>query len=196
MAGGAPVETDLGYTSLKGSLTFANLAISASPSKSVVCKKDGPNTVTLTASGLSTYTWTPGGQGASIVVTPSVAGTTGTGVVNYFVTGTDATSGCKSIAAKVTVSVSACTGLADNNSNGYNINVFPNPAVNGKSTVNGLTGTNVITVYNSLGQVVFNQTVSTETVEIDLSNQASGNYMVKISDSNSQARIIKLVNQN
>jgi hypothetical protein len=196
LAGGSPVQTNLGYTSLKASLTFSNLAISASPSKSVVCRKDGPLTVTLTATGLSTYTWTPGGVGASIAVTPSVAGTTGTGVVNYFVTGTDAGSGCKSVAAKVTVSVSACTGLADNNSNGYNINVFPNPSVSGKSAVNGLIGTNVITVYNTLGQVVLNQTVSSEIFEIDLSNQASGNYMVKITDSNSESRIIKLVNQN
>lgn len=196
ISGGAPVQTNLGYTSLKGALTFDNLAITSSASKYIVCKKDGPLTVTLTASGLSTYTWTPGGVGASIVVTPSVAGTTGTGSVNYFVTGTDAASGCKSVASKVTVTVSACTGIAANSSNGYNVSVFPNPSVNGKTNVTGLVGTNVITVYNTLGQVVLNQTVSSESLEIDLSNQASGNYMVRITDSNSESRIIKLVNQN
>ncbi len=97
---------------------------------------------------------------------------------------------------EVTVTVSACTGIAANSSNGYNVSVFPNPSVNGKTNVTGLVGTNVITVYNTLGQVVLNQTVSSESLEIDLSNQASGNYMVRITDSNSESRIIKLVNQN
>lgn len=198
---GAPIgsalsQADRGYIAIGAVVNTGVTDITATATRTLFCKNGEPKTATLTASGLSTYTWTPGGQGASIVVSPTIAGTTGTGTVNYFVTGTDAASGCKSSALKISAKIIACTGLADNNSNGYAINVFPNPAVNGKSTVSGLVGTNVITVYNTLGQVVLNQTVSTETSTIDLSNQSSGNYVVKITDSNNESRIIKMINQN
>lgn len=196
LSGGTPVQTSLDYVSLKASLTYSMLNVEASATPTLLCKNGLPKVVTLSATGMDTYTWNPGGPGASISVTPVIAGTTGTGNVNYFVTGTDAGSGCKSEAVKLTVKIIACTGLADNNSNGFNINVFPNPAVNGKSTISGLVGTNVITIYNTLGQVVYTKNVSDESVTIDLSNQASGNYMIKITDSNNESRMIKMVNQN
>ena len=197
--GSALVNVDRGYLAIGAVVTTTALNISALASKTVVCKKDGPNTVTLTAtgSGPNTFTWTPGGVGASVAVTPSVAGaSTATGVVYYTVVGTETVTGCKTAASTVSVAVSLCTGLATNNSNGYDIKLFPNPAVNGKSTITGLVGTNSITVLNTLGQVVLTQVVTEESTSIDLSNFASGNYLVKITGDNSESRLIKVVNQN
>jgi len=195
--GGALTPLSYGFLSLAATMSYSATMLSASATKTIVCKKDGPNTVTLTAVGGTgtTFTWTPGGATASIVVTPSVVGTGG-GVQVFNVTGTDGPSGCKTNNASITVSVSLCLGLASNNSNGYDIKLFPNPSVSGKSTITGLVGTNSITVYNTLGQVVFTQLVTEESTLIDLSAQPSGNYIVKITDSNSESRSIKVMNQN
>ncbi|WP_317897191.1 T9SS type A sorting domain-containing protein [Aurantibacillus circumpalustris] len=181
-----------GYFGIEALFTFSNTAVSATASKTLVCKT---NSITLTANGLTTYTWTGGLTGSVVVVTPTVSGTGG-GVAVFTVTGTDAVTGCKGNVAALTVSVSACTGIASNNSNGFDVKLFPNPAANGKSTISGLSGTNRITVYNSIGQVILTQNVSEDTMSLDLSNQPSGNYLVKITDSNSESRTIKVVNQN
>jgi len=196
IAGGSigSAQNHMGYLGMNAVLGFSNTTLEASASKTIVCKQDGPGTVTLTATGMTTYTWAPGGQGASIVVTPTVVNANGN--VNYNVTGTDGPSGCKSSLVVVSVSVSACAGLSSNTSNGYDIKLFPNPSVNGKSTITGLAGTNVITVYNAIGQVVLTQMVTEESVAIDLSNQPSGNYLVKITDTNNESRSVKIMNQN
>lgn len=198
IAGGSigSAQNQMGYLGIQAVLGFTQTEISVAATKTIVCKQDGPGTVTLSAlsDGLDTYTWTPGGQGAIVVVTPTVPGATGS--VNYNVTGTDTQSGCRSTLTSITVSVSACVGLADNNSNGFNINLFPNPTANGKSTITGLVGSNVITVMNTLGQVVAKFTTSEETAGIDLSNQPSGNYIVKITDSSNESRMVKVINQN
>lgn len=193
--GGPQTPADFGFLGIQAVLGYSATTITASASILEICKNDGASSVTLTATGgSSTYTWTPGGTGASIAVTPTVSGASG--LVNYSVTGTDGISGCKSNVASITVSVNACAGLASNTSNGFNIQLFPNPTVNGKSTIAGLTGTNVITIMNTLGQVVATFSVSEETATIDLSNQAVGNYIVKITDSTNQSRMVKLINQN
>ncbi len=75
------------------------------------------------------------------------------------------------------------------------ISVYPNPVVNGKATVSGLEGTNTITVYNMLGQVVLTLTSDREEVSIDLVAQPIGNYLVKITDSNKATKTVKIINQ-
>jgi hypothetical protein len=196
--GAALVQADRGYVAI-GALVNT-IGLTSSASKTVVCKKDGPNTVTLTATGTAdTYSWTSSGNtsvgsGSQIAVTPTVTSTQG--VIIYNVVGTETSSGCQTNKATITVSVSACTALSSLSANGYDVKLFPNPALNGKSKITGLVGTNNVTVYNTLGQVVSTQTVSEDTMTLDLSSQPSGNYMVKISDSNNESRMIKIVNQN
>ena len=195
--GAVPTQVNRGYMGIQAVLGFSNTVITASASQTVVCKSDGPGTVTLTVDGGSTsYNWTPGNlTGSTVVVSPTVASVNG-GNVNYVVTGTDAASGCKSNAVTVQVKVDPCTALSSNTSNGYDLKLFPNPATNGKATITGLVGTNVVTVYNTLGQIVLTLNVSEDTMSLDLSNQPSGNYLVKITDLNKESRLIKVVNQN
>lgn len=196
VAGGAPTQLDYGYLSLEASLTYTAASIEAEASKTVVCKA-GPST-TLTATGANTYTFTRiGGPVTSTagvaIVSPTITGTQG--LVSYSVVGTNTTLGCKTNQAIISVSITACTGLAETDSQLQAVSLFPNPA-NGKATLNGLSGTNSISVINVLGQSVLNLVSDEESVNLDLSNQPSGNYLVKITDSSKETRIMKLVVQN
>ncbi|MBA3664725.1 MAG: T9SS type A sorting domain-containing protein [Bacteroidetes bacterium] len=75
------------------------------------------------------------------------------------------------------------------------VQLYPNPTLNGKTTVAGLEGTNVITVYNILGQTVSTQTTDKDVVTVDLSNQISGTYLVRITNSDNLTKTIKVINQ-
>lgn len=193
LAGGtAPniLPTNLGYFGIEPIYTFTNTSIMASATKSMICRGE---TVTLNAAGgVSTFTWNAAANNAStaaVAVSPTVN-------TVYSVTGTDGPSGCRSNAASVTVSVSACTGLAVNGVSGSEIKLFPNPAVSGKSTISGLDGTNRIVIFNILGQTVSTTTTSEETFTVDLSGQPNGTYLVKITDSTNNSKTVKIVNQN
>lgn len=87
------------------------------------------------------------------------------------------------------------TAIGENATLNNNIVAYPNPAVNGKITIANLEGSNTITVYNMLGSVISTQMSSNSSVLVDLSNQAIGNYFVKITDSNSNSKTVKVINQ-
>lgn len=76
------------------------------------------------------------------------------------------------------------------------LQVYPNPAVSGKATVTGLTGKNMISVYNMLGQEVIKITTDAPTAVIDLNAQPKGIYIVRIKDSADRQKMVKLVHQN
>lgn len=202
IAGGAPNLINVGQLSLSASLGFSNTMISAVASKSAVCNNVAPNTypqsVTLTATGAAgtTYNWTSStGQTfttAVVVATPSIASVSG--AIGYSVTGTEPVSGCKTNVANISVILSKCTGISNNGTFGSNINLYPNP-VNGVSTIEGLVGENTLTVVNMLGQTVLTQVAKEESAKIDFSNLPAGNYFVKITDSNNDSAIIKVLNQ-
>ena len=191
-------QSGIDYFGIEAVYAFSNTAVSVAASKTVICNNKAPNTVqqscTLTATGAAgmTYSWNTTATTSSIVVNPSITATSG--VINYTVTGTDPTSGCVSEPAVITLSLQNCSGVADNGDFGAEIKLYPNPSVNGKSTINGLNGTNVITVYNMIGQAVLTSKTSEESISIDLSGQAAGTYLVKITNEAAQSKTIKLVN--
>ncbi len=184
------LNADLGYFGIEPVYSFTETMLSAVTSKSVICKGEQ---VTLTASGgANTYTWSTAAGGvntASALVSPTVTTT-------YTVVGTNTASGCKTAVASITQTVSLCTGLLVNGTNGSEIRMFPNPTVSGKSTVMGLDGENTITVYNVLGQMVSTLRTNEESATIDLAGQPKGTYLVKIVDGNNSSKTVKIVNQN
>ena len=199
IAGGTPtVFTAGGYLSLGASLGFSATAITASATKTRVCKGESTTINAVGPAGM-TYTWNTAtnpniGTTASLAVTPTVSGTSG--VVNYTVNGTDGASGCKATSAVVTISVAACTSIADNTGFGTTVKVFPAPANNGQLTISGLAGSTYITLSNILGQVV-SQTLSDKMEEtLDVSKLSSGQYMVTVSDGANQSRSFKVLIQN
>lgn len=75
-----------------------------------------------------------------------------------------------------------------------NVKIYPNPVVD-KTTISGLKGNNTIQVYNMIGQLILTQRTQLEEVQIDLSKEATGNYMIRISDAENNSRGVKIIKQ-
>ena len=147
--------------------SLAPPSVSATSNNTLLC---AGQTATLTASGAPTFSWVPGGPGASIVVSPTVTS-------NYTVTGTN-TIGCTN-SSVFTQSVQTCVGINQISLSSSPINVYPNPF---KNKINIITnGTKqVVQIFNTLGSLVFNSLIETEKTEIDLSQQPSGVYFIRM----------------
>jgi hypothetical protein len=199
-AGGtAPTYVDYGYLALAALVTNSTLAVTSSATRSFVCTGTYKETNTLTVTGPTgaTYVWgspvpTASNSLSSVVVTPTIPANSTTLNINYNVYGI--VDGCKTNTSIVTVKVSKCTGIADNSSIS-GISIYPNPAVNGMCTVSGLNSDCNITVFNTLGQAVKEIKATGEEALIDLSGQAAGSYIIKITNSSHESRIVKMVNQ-
>jgi hypothetical protein len=184
-----------GYFGIEAQLLFDQTSISAIASNTLVCR--GASATLNASGGATTYTWNGPSTSAVVSSTAGVAIITPTSTapsVNYTVNGTDGISGCRTNASVITISLSACVGLSSNGVEEYNVSVFPNPANNGKTIINGLQGTNTIQIYNALGQVVNTQNTANETVELNFENLARGSYVIKITGSNNQSKLVKIIN--
>jgi hypothetical protein len=73
--------------------------------------------------------------------------------------------------------------------NTSNVTIFPNPN-NGNITLQSANELGLITICNTLGELVYSQTTKENNTQIDLSNQAPGIYFVKIQD-----QFIKLIKE-
>ncbi len=80
---------------------------------------------------------------------------------------------------------------------GYeSLSVYPNPAVNGKSTISGLQGTNTLVIYDLLGQVISSEVTQNPTTSVDLSKYPKGTYLVRIVSSDNKSKVVKIIYQN
>jgi hypothetical protein len=157
-------------------------SVSANTSNSLICPF---NSVSLTGSGASTYTWNPGNiSGAVISVTPNVTTT-------YTVTGTDV-NGCENMAV-LTQSVATCTGIQNISASGM-ISVYPNPN-NGSFNVEISTNVENVQMFilNSLGQTVMTQSLKEGMNVINANSLAKGIYQYVIMGNNYPASNGKLV---
>ncbi len=139
-------------------------------------------TATLSVSGATTYTWNTTENTASIAVSPTVQTT-------YTVNGTDA-NGCSNNTT-VTQDVSACTGI-ETLTNDASINVYPNP--NNGLFVIELTSASKVTVMNALGQVVIAEIFEAGKHTVNINNESTGVYFVKVMTNNKQ-QIIKVIKE-
>ncbi|PBQ33878.1 hypothetical protein CNR22_19510 [Sphingobacteriaceae bacterium] len=76
-----------------------------------------------------------------------------------------------------------------------NLKVYPNPSINGKTTISGLTGTNSILVYNMLGQAIITETTESSNFEVNLAKQPKGTYLVRITNSQNNIKVVKILNE-
>ncbi|HRG01755.1 MAG TPA: T9SS type A sorting domain-containing protein [Bacteroidia bacterium] len=139
-------------------------------------------TATLSVNGATTYTWSTTENTTDIAVSPTVQTT-------YTVNGTDA-NGCENTTT-VTQDVSLCTGITTL-SNDASVNVYPNPS-KGLFVIE-LTFVSKVTVMNALGQVVIEETFDAGKHTININNEATGVYFVKVMTNNKQ-QIIKLIKE-
>ncbi len=160
-----------------------NVSITLSTASNTVCANQG--TINVTASGASTYTWSPFASNAPVVTvnTPTNPGTYALGV-----TGTSSLGCTKNYTT--TLVVSLCTGIANNSIESNSAVVYPNPFTS-ELTVSGVSG--AIEVINALGQVVLTTTIS-ESQTINTSSFAKGVYFIKVKNTDSKGtQTIKVI---
>ncbi|MDI1354433.1 MAG: T9SS type A sorting domain-containing protein [bacterium] len=162
---------------------YPNPTVTAIASKTAVCAPGGP--VTLTANGATTYLWSGGQTASSITVSP----TTGT---TYTVKGIDS-KGCAS-SAIVTVNVLSCTEVTEHLASDFNITVFPNPS-EGVFVISSREKTQAhVLITDVTGKVLLTKLIELGSdTKIDLINQPSGFYFLRIitSDTVTRLKIVK-----
>lgn len=139
---------------------------------------------TLSATGASTYSWSPIIP-LNGVVSPSTTTT-------YTVIGTDG-NGCSKMAA-ITLSVDACLGFSNKESN-INFRVFPIPS-KGIFTLylDYFDSDTEYLILDALGKLLLQNRISSNTTQVDLSEHPNGVYFLKLKESSNQ-RIIKLIKE-
>lgn len=170
----------IGTSTLLGCISTTNLtqqvnpkpSINASTSANTICVGQS---ATLNVFGATNYTWTPGGNGASITISPTVTTT-------YNIIGTNSLTGCSN-SSTITQFVSKCLGVSSiNPSQNLSFNVYPNPNC-GKIYVDNLDH-NSVSVFNSTGQQtnVVIKHLNEKTTEINFDEAGEGLYMLKFFD--------------
>ncbi|MHB8259211.1 MAG: T9SS type A sorting domain-containing protein [Bacteroidia bacterium] len=164
--------------------------VALSSSQDTVCL--GIST-TLTASGASTYSWSPSASlsstsGVSIIASPTVTTT-------YNVIGTDTGTTCTNT-SNHTIIVSACSGINTISINSSLISVYPNPN-NGAFVIDipqGNTDMYTIEIRNTLSQIVYIDKIQTNGARfirnINIENESKGIYSLTI-----QSDQVKLVHK-
>jgi hypothetical protein len=142
--------------------------ISASTSNSFIC---AGQTVTLSATGASSYTYNPGGITGNPIALSPTANTT------YTVLGTNGS--CTGMTT-ITQSVSACTGVDKNKSNRVEYAVYPNPNHGEFVVIVPDNEGSELEVFNVIGQKVFTKTLTEDHTKVNLTGQSDGIYYVRI----------------
>jgi hypothetical protein len=173
--------TGMALNGCKG-LTGTSITVYLSPtvtaltSASLIC---AGNSVTLTTSGASTYTWSTGANTASIVVTPSAT-------LTYTVTGS-LVNGC-SDSATVTQNVSTCVGISESLLTGE-FEVYPNPTYD-RLYIHINSAPKKIRITDAIGKIYLETIIAEQKAEIDLLEWAEGIYYLSVGSEN--VKLIKL----
>lgn len=144
--------------------------VSVSSTSTLICAGES---ATLTAGGAATYSWTTGAAVASVVISPTVNTT-------YTVTGIDA---CGSGTAAITMSVSACTGIASNGEM-LNANIYPNPFNKSINIQFDNYDLKEIRIYDTFGKLVMLKNTNDLIVNIDTEELQSSVYIIVITANN------------
>ncbi len=174
--------TCTGSTTFVISTTTVLSGVSITPNNVTLCT--GQTTV-LTASGATTYTWN-----TSATTTTLLASNATTTV--YTVTGK---TGSCSGTASATVNINTCSALTPNSADVVS-SIYPNPTqgtlvMKFANTFNG-----TVIIYNAIGQLVSEKKLSDRTeIELNISEQANGVYLMKVKPDNGSEKIFKVIKQ-
>ncbi len=178
--------TAIGTLTASGCSGMATQAVTVNPlptvnavsNSSIICVGQS---ATVTASGASTYSYSPSIP-LSGVISPSTTTT-------YTVIGTSSV-GCSGMTT-LTQSVSLCTGINGTTNNSNLILLYPNPSTGivNIEFINGLTKT--IQVADVTGRIVRETVTSDDNIKIDISTLANGIYYFKI-QSNKTTECLKV----
>lgn len=166
------------------SVTVNTLPIlNASSTASILCSGQ---TAGIAANGANTYTWNTGATTSIILISPSIT-------TNYTVSGTGA-NGCITDLI-ITQSVTICSGTKQLSQSEVDrgISLYPNPFQT-KITFASKGTNQSILIYNSIGLLIYNSILENEKVDIDLSAQAKGIYIIEVKENSNtiyRSKIIK-----
>lgn len=183
------MATDLNGCVISNSLTltvFNKPVVSISSNKTTLCKGES---ITLTGGGATSYSWSTNDQTASIVYTaPS-------DITYYFsVTGID-DNGCSNT-ANFSILVSRCVGINETEASSAVFSLYPNPGTGLFDLYVGQASDHLsMEVYNGLGMLVKTQDIVSTENKLDLQNEKSGIYFVRISDNKNVVKVIKLIKE-
>jgi hypothetical protein len=149
--------------------------VTIAPTATTICLG---SSITFTASGAQTYSWSSGATTSVTVESPTIT-------TSYTVTGDSA--GCSAMDT-VSISVVVCTGV--NGIASYNdVNVYPNPFRNVVNVViENVSEKSVFEVYDALGRIVINLPLKDHQTIINTSELPGGVYSYRIKSS---AEVIK-----
>ncbi|MDX2172628.1 MAG: choice-of-anchor J domain-containing protein [Bacteroidota bacterium] len=158
------------------------VSVTLSSGTNTICSNQG--TITTTASGALTYTWSPFISNNSIVTvtTPSLAGTYSLGVK-----GTDS-QGCSNNYS-VSLHVVFCSGVEENVFWDKNLKAYPNP-FNERITISGISG--LVEIMDVHGQIQISLTVK-EFHIINTSCLPSGVYFLRFKDYSAERIVTKKI---
>jgi formylmethanofuran dehydrogenase subunit A len=158
----------------------ANPTITIASSNTLLCSGES---VTITASGANSYSWSTLSGNASIVVSPTSNAT-------YSVLGIDA-SGCMAIAA-LTQSVDPCTAIKKEKTINVTqiIRIYPNPN-NGEFMVE-LNATGKVTISNMLGEIIFEGYQENGVFPMSLLHHSNGLYFLHFKN-NRTSETVKII---
>jgi hypothetical protein len=158
----------------------ASSTVIVTPASQTICVG---RTVTLTAVGASTYSWSTGSTSLSTVVTPTVTHT-------YSVVIGISTNTCSFIRTG-TVTVSKCVGIENTNFVNDEILVYPNP-VTDRLYVESVSPI-AVSLYDASGKVLMQFSCESESHTFSIREYASGLYILKIVSTNGtrEMKIIK-----
>lgn len=174
---------DLAIDSLSIKLVCLNPTVNAIATATNICSGQS---VTLTATGATNYTWTPSGAvSSSVVVSPTIN-------TNYVATGSN--DGLCFPTAAVSVSVTVCSGLEEIYGNVASI--YPNPAndlLNVK--LNDVFLELSIVVYDAFGKIVLKQSLKQAETLLNIEHLSPGLYYYKLADEAKTLNVGKLMKQ-
>jgi hypothetical protein len=160
--------------------------VSASTNTLLLCTG---SSATLSANGAVTYSWSTGGSGSSISVSPVVT-------TNYMVVGSDAT-GCEN-GTVVTQNVSTCASIQQTANENSGVSVYPNPFREQTTMQLQITsGSSVqVNLFNAVGQKINsieNRHLEAGTYNYNLNVPVKGMYFLMVTV-NGITRTHKIVN--
>ena len=138
-----------------------------------------PSTACVNSTSVLLSSGTPaGGVYSGVAVTGNTFNATMAGVGTYTITYTytDVNSCIGSATSSITVS--SCVGIQENENN-LSLVIYPNPT-SSTITVKNIENLIQISICNAIGELIYSKQITKNEFEIDLSNQTSGLYFVKI----------------
>lgn len=162
------------------SCLLQTISVTSSDDDNVICLGES---ITLTASGATTYSWAGSQTTSTLFVSP-------TSDESYTVSIADPNSCPMDNVAAITVTVAECTGINHQSREDFDVTIFPNPA-NGSTSMKistSATGKASVRIMNTLGQVVYTKQTGlekgTNTLQVDVKDLAAGVYNVVIDTEN------------